>query len=128
MRSGLFALLLFATPVAAQAVTIPERYEPGDESHWVFEAAGEHIGHCWSRYEGEVQLGSLRAHHFLAQARLTTEVAGGTLDQRFITELWTDAHAHPLKTEFHLGMSDVYSGVDLTFAAARPRRRSTRAG
>jgi pimeloyl-ACP methyl ester carboxylesterase len=119
MRLGLVALVLAGAPLAAQQLTVSDRYAPGDESHWILEVAGEGIGHCWSRYEGEVELGSLRAHHFRAQARLTTEVPGGTLDQRYITELWTDAHAHPLRVEFHASMSDVYSGVVVTFAEGK---------
>jgi len=128
VRLGLAALICAAAPVAAQQLTVLDRYAPGDESHWILEVAGERIGHCWSRYEGEAELGSLRAHHFLAQARLTTEVPGGTLDQRFVTELWTDARAHPLRVEFQAAMSDVYTAVAITFAEGKARTTIVQGG
>ena len=76
------------------------------------EVKGEAIGHNWSRYEGEVDLAGLRAHHFRERVLLDAAVPGGRLVQRYISELWTDGRGRPLRVEFRAAVSDVRSAVD----------------
>jgi pimeloyl-ACP methyl ester carboxylesterase len=107
-----------ATVVAQQAkpLVVSEVFEPGQETLWLVEIDGEQIGHNWSRYEGEVELAEIRAHHFREQVMLDAPVPGGRLVQRYTNELWTDPHGRPLRLSFRAAVSDVRASVDATFA------------
>ncbi len=115
-------LVLVALPApivqapAAPLASVGERYRPGEESVWAIEQGAKRLGHCRSRYEGEVALGTLRAHHFREQVELALELPSGPLTQRFTVELWTDAGGRPLRFDFRAQVADVKSGVTGTFA------------
>src|SRR5262245_64731056 len=66
LAAGL-SLLLPSPHASAQ---IAEHYRPGEEAAWVVELGAKRLGHCSSIYEGEVDLGGLRAHRFRDQAQL----------------------------------------------------------
>ena len=109
-----------AGALTAQVSEVSDFYLPGDEGYWIFEQGGEEIGHCWSRYEGEVDLGGLRAHAFRGQVLLSTPTPSGTVEQRQTAELWTDAAGRPLRSRLQISILDVYSSVDLNFRASPP--------
>ncbi len=117
-RSVALALGLAAAlaPSPPQAGSIRERYAPGEQALWAFELGGKRIGHCWSRYAGEVDLAGSSAHRFTSQVLLALDSPSGTLEQRFSGELWTDGAGHPLRFELQAAVSDAWSAVELSFA------------
>jgi pimeloyl-ACP methyl ester carboxylesterase len=119
MLALLATLVLLPLQESPRAATVADAYAPGREVAWVFEQAGETIGHCASRYEGEVALGAVRAHHFRDQVRLEIALPTGKLTQLFTTELWTDAGGHPLRFDFRAQVGDVVSGVTCAVAGGK---------
>jgi len=102
------ALVLLA---AAQEPAAPPRgvadvFAAGAETCWAIEQAGQRLGQCASRYEGEVALGSLRAHHFREQVRLELPAPSGKIEQRITVLLWTDERGHPLRFELRTQLGD----------------------
>ncbi len=118
-----FALSFLAAalvrPGALAERTVADVYAPGDEATWIIEHAGKRIGHCWSRYEGVVELAGARVHAFRAQAELALQTHGGALEQRFTTDLWTDERGNALRAEFRASAADVYASVEVDFADDR---------
>ncbi len=112
MNGARLATLLITLAQAAQERSIGDVFRPGDESHWVIEQEGKGLGHCSSRYEGEVELGGLRLHAFRARVAIELELPSGAIEQRFTTDLWTDARGHPQRFRFQSRMGDVYARVD----------------
>jgi hypothetical protein len=110
---------LHMEPGVAQERTVSEVFTPGDETVWVVEIDAARIGHNWSRYEGEVALAEIRAHHFREQVLVDAEVPGGRLVQRYTVELWTDASGRPLRIAFRAAVSDVKAAVDATFVGGK---------
>jgi len=94
---------------------LPGPLEAGRVAAWTIEQGGQHLGECRSQYEGEVALGSLRAHLFHDQVALEL----GGIQQRFTVELWTDAQGHPLRFDFRAQLGDVTSGVVGVFAGGK---------
>jgi pimeloyl-ACP methyl ester carboxylesterase len=95
---------------------LPGALRRGSDTVWVIEQAGVRLGECLSHYEGEVTLGSLRAHAFHEQVRLELGAPSGKLEQRFTVDLWTDAVGHPLRFELRTQLGDVKSSVEGVFA------------
>src|SRR5688572_28884074 len=115
MRTLSWLVLLPSAPAAQ----IADHYRPGEEARWVVEQGEKHLGHCASLYEGEVDLGGLRAHRFRDQVELELPVAGGTLRQRYTVERWLDDGGHPLRFELRAEVGDVRSAVEGTFAGGK---------
>lgn len=112
-----FGQLMPAFPASPQQ--IGELRSPGDTVVWAFEQADKRIGQCASRYEGEVELAGLRAHHFKEQVRLTLDTPSGPFEQHYRCELWTDSSAHPLRYRLEASIGGSYSSVEATFAAGK---------
>jgi len=106
---GICALAL-VFPATQEGVA--SRYRPGEEASWTIEQGGKRLGTTASRYEGEVELPLLVAHRFRGQAEISVEVPGGVLQQRYTTELWTDAAGHALRFDFRAQVQDVVSRVE----------------
>jgi pimeloyl-ACP methyl ester carboxylesterase len=121
MRIGIaFAVGLFLVASALDgSAQVSAHYRPGDEAAWIVEQGQQRLGHCASRYEGEVELGGLRAHHFRDQAELELAAPGGTLRQRYTVERWLDDAGHPLRFELRAQIGDAKSSVEGTFAAGK---------
>jgi len=115
LGSGLF----LASAALHGSAQIAAHYRPGDEAAWVIEQGDKRFGHCASRYEGEVELGGLRAHHFRDQAELELEAPGGKLRQRYTVERWLDDAGHPLRFELRAQIGDARSAVEGTFASGK---------
>ena len=115
-------VLAFVQAAPAPSVrpqSIGDLRKSGDTEIWAFEQAGKRIGQCASVYEGEVELAGLRAHHFREQVMLRIDTPSGPFEQRYRCELWTDAHAHPLRVLLEGAVADSYSSVDATFAGGK---------
>lgn len=116
-----FALLVLGA-LAGGARALPQApgiaglYEPGEETHWVFEQRGQTIGHCSSRYGGPTLLGGVGCHRFESWVHLELETGGTRFEQDMYGELWIQEDGSPLVYSFHSQVADVYGGVDLTFA------------
>jgi len=98
---------------------LPGPLEPGREATWTIEQAGQRLGECSSRYEGEVALGLARAHLFHDQVRIELPSATDTLEQRFTVDLWTDAEGHPLRFDLRAQLGGVVSAVVGVFAGGK---------
>jgi pimeloyl-ACP methyl ester carboxylesterase len=123
VTSSVLALAALA-PLPAQEsgpepVGVGQRYAPGAEALWTLEQRGKPLGHCASRYEGEVALASLRAHLFREQVELELELPTGPLVQRFTLEHWCDDAGHPLRFELRSQVADVKTGVTGVFAGGK---------
>ena len=126
--SAVNSFLLALAPVlvqdpAARPASVAELYLPGEESVWIVEQGGRRLGHCASRYEGEVALGPLRAHRFREQALMQTATHGGVILQRHTLELWTDARGLPLRFDFRVEVGAVRSGVTATVVDGKAEAR-----
>lgn len=98
------------------APRIDDRYAPGAVAAWVIEQAGTRLGHCRSRYAGEVRLGALRAHRFEEQVLLEIPGPAKSIVQRFTMELLVDARGRPLRFDFRSQTGEVAIGVEGGFA------------
>ena len=112
---GLF-LVAFALRGSAQ---IAAHYRPGDQAAWVVEQGEKRLGHCASHYEGEVELGGVRAHRFRDQVELELGAPGGTLTQRYTVERWLDDHGYPLRFELRAEIGDARSVVEGAFSSGK---------
>jgi pimeloyl-ACP methyl ester carboxylesterase len=115
----LLSLALPSTPQEDR--TVGDVFAPGDVAAWSFDSGGEKIGVCWSRYDGPVDLGDVRAHRFTSQVELDAPTPAGRLHQRYDCGLWTDDRGLPLRVEFQAQVSDVYAGVTVAFAGEGTR-------
>ncbi|HEX6883834.1 MAG TPA: alpha/beta fold hydrolase [Planctomycetota bacterium] len=95
-----------------EPATLPGPYHAGQEARWTIEQAGERIGDGAARYEGEVDLGGLRAHLFREQVRLVLAAPGSTLEQRFTMELWTGVDGRPLRFDFRAQVGDARTVIE----------------
>ena len=109
---GMFRSCALALVLSAPQENVAERFHPGEEASWTLEQGGRRLGTTASRYEGEVELPLLVAYRFRGQARISVEVPGGVLEQRFTTELWTDAAGHALRFDFRAKVQDVVSCIE----------------
>jgi len=126
--AALLLLLVLAAPARAQARSITGLRHPGDAEAWVFEQGGQRIGHCVSRYAGEVELAGLRAHRFDDEVAITTEIQGTALELRNRCELLTDTRARPLRARLELLVNGHYSSVDAVFADGKAQATIRQAG
>ncbi len=116
--------LVLVLLTALQQPSAPPRgvvdvFQPGAEACWAIEQGGQRLGECTTRYEGEVSLGSLRAHLFHDQVRLELATPGGKLEQRFSVELWTDSAGQPLRFDFRAQIGDAKSAVEGAFTGGK---------
>jgi pimeloyl-ACP methyl ester carboxylesterase len=114
------AAVVLALPARAQERSVADLRRSGETVVWAFEQGGERIGHCASRYAGEVDLAGLRAHRFEEQVQVTARLPGGTLEQRYRCELWTDENARPLRFVLEAAVADTYSSVDAVLTGEQP--------
>lgn len=117
MSSFLVALTLALLTPARQdppAPTIDQVFRSGEESVWVFEAAGKRIGEHASRYAGRVALPGVDAHRFEGRARLVVDALSG-LEMKTTADLWTDDAGHPVRFVQHALVGEAYSRVELAF-------------
>ncbi|MFO0982343.1 MAG: alpha/beta fold hydrolase [Planctomycetota bacterium] len=108
----LVMLLLAGDPLP----TIAQSFRPGEQSVWVMELAGVPIGQHWSRYEGVVDVGGVKLHHFTSAVRLKTASPLGEVSQKQRSDLWTDDRGHVLKADLQLDIGGSYSRVEITVA------------
>jgi pimeloyl-ACP methyl ester carboxylesterase len=117
--SSLVLVLLAALQQPSAPRGVAEVFQPGAEACWTIEQGGQRLGECATRYEGEVSLGSLRAHLFHDQVRLELATPGGKLQQLFTVALWTDSAGHPLRLDFRAQMGDAKSAVEGAFTGGK---------
>ena len=111
--------VLCPPPYWAQARSVGDLQRPGETAVWAFEQAGQRIGHCASRYQGEVDLAGLRAFRFLDEVLVAVDLPSGHLKQRFRCELWTDAQAHPLRFRLEALVAGSYSCVEAVLSGSK---------
>lgn len=116
---GLAPVLLAALQQPAAAPRSVADFQPGAEACWTIEQGGQRLGECATRYEGEVSLGSLRAHLFHDQVRLELATPSGKLRQLFTVALWTDSAGHPLRLDSRAQIGDSKSAVEGTFVGGK---------
>ena len=116
-------LCLGARASSAAERTVADVFDAGEETLWVVEQDGTTIGHCWSRYEGPVDIGGVRTHRFRAEVRLEGAVQGRTLLQQYTTDLWTADDGQPLRVSFRAAVADTRAAVDISFSGSEGEAR-----
>jgi pimeloyl-ACP methyl ester carboxylesterase len=108
--------LVLALVATDDGKRIGDLWKPGDESAFVFEVGGEHLGEHWWTYEGEQELAGAKAHHFSGGVRLQQTTALGKVEVRATGELWVDDLGHPLKLALRAEAAGTKSSADVVFA------------